>query len=89
MPYAVLGGKVLDTENALDHLTSAQPRTAVGYNAEKNKLVMLRSRSPKLYIGRTYFKILADIMIYAGCSEATNFDGGGSSQILCKRRGSH
>ena len=30
-PMLVSGGKVLDTENALDHLTSAQPRTAVGY----------------------------------------------------------
>ena len=32
-------------------------------------------------------KVLADIMIYAGCSEAMNFDGGGSSTFYVKGEG--
>lgn len=83
----VSGGKVLDTENALDHLTSAQPRTAVGYNAEKNKLVMLVADGRSSISVGPISKVLADIMIYAGCSEAMNFDGGGSSTFYVKGEG--
>ncbi len=86
-PMLVSGGKVLDTENALDHLTSAQPRTAVGYNAEKNKLVMLVADGRSSISVGPISKVLADIMIYAGCSEAMNFDGGGSSTFYVKGEG--
>ena len=86
-PMLVSGGKVLDTENALDHLTSAQPRTAVGYNTEKNKLVMLVADGRSSISVGPISKVLADIMIYAGCSEAMNFDGGGSSTFYVKGEG--
>ena len=86
-PMIVSGGKVLETQGALDHLTAVNPRTAVGYTADKTKLVMLvvdgRSTSSKGCVS----KVLADIMINTGCTEAMNFDGGGSSAIYIKELG--
>src|SRR5574344_1542826 len=80
-PLIVSKGKVLDTDGVLDHLTSNNPRTAIGYNASKTKLVMLvvDGRS-SLSVG-VVSKALADIMLQVGCTEAMNFDGGGSSTI--------
>jgi exopolysaccharide biosynthesis protein len=83
-PLIVSKGKVLDTDGVLDHLTSNNPRTAIGYNASKTKLVMLvvDGRS-SLSVG-VVSKALADIMLQVGCTEAMNFDGGGSSTIYSK-----
>lgn len=58
------------------------PRTAVGYNADKTKLVMcvVDGRNSGYTNGCTG-KEMADIMKALGCSDALNFDGGGSSQF--------
>ncbi len=58
------------------------PRTAVGYNADKTKLVMcvVDGRNSG-YSNGCNGKQLADIMKSLGCSDALNFDGGGSSQF--------
>lgn len=83
-PMILSGGQVLSTETALDHLTALNPRTAIGYDATGTKLVLL------VVDGRTsasqgcVSKVLADIMREVGCSEAMNFDGGGSSAIYTK-----
>lgn len=80
-PIILSGGKTLDTQGALDHLTALNPRTAIGYNEDKTKVVLL------VVDGRTGIsvgvvsKVLADIMREVGCSEAMNFDGGGSSEL--------
>ncbi|MDE7153911.1 MAG: phosphodiester glycosidase family protein [Muribaculaceae bacterium] len=86
-PMIVSGGQVLDTQGALDHLTSLNPRTAIGYDATGTKLVMLvvdgRSSASVGVISRQ----LADMMIQLGCTEAMNFDGGGSSALYIKELG--
>ena len=86
-PMIVSDGKVLDTQGALDHLTSLNPRTAVGYTADKNKLVMLVVDGRSSNSAGCISKVLADIMINTGCSEAMNFDGGGSSAMYIKELG--
>jgi hypothetical protein len=80
-PFIVSGGKVLDTESALDHLVSLNPRTAVGFDASKTKLVMLVVDGRSTISVGVVSKVLADIMINVGCTEAMNFDGGGSSTL--------
>ncbi|MCC8038448.1 MAG: phosphodiester glycosidase family protein [Bacteroidales bacterium] len=86
-PMILSGGVTLNTQDALDHLTSLNPRTAIGYDATGTKVVML------VVDGRTSIsvgvvsKVLADIMREVGCSEALNFDGGGSSTMWTKMNG--
>lgn len=86
-PMIVSDGKVLDTEGALDHLTSLNPRTAIGHDATATKLVMMvvdgRSSTSVGVVSRQ----LADMMIQVGCTEAMNFDGGGSSALYIKELG--
>lgn len=86
-PMILSEGKVLDTAGALDHLSTAQPRTAVGYNAERNKVVMLVADGRSSISAGPISKVLAGMMKEAGCSEAMNFDGGGSSELYVKELG--
>lgn len=86
-PAILSGGETLNTQTALDHLTSLNPRTAVGFNADGTRLVLL------VVDGRTstsvgvVSRVLADIMRETGCTEAMNFDGGGSSEIYTSQFG--
>ena len=83
-PMILSGGEVLSTETALDHLTALNPRTAVGYDATGTKLVLLVVDGRSTASQGCVSKVLADIMREVGCSEAMNFDGGGSSAIYTK-----
>lgn len=83
-PMILSGGEVLNTESALDHLTALNPRTAVGYDATGTKLVLLVVDGRSSASQGCVSKVLADIMREVGCSEAMNFDGGGSSALYTK-----
>ncbi len=83
-PMILSGGVVLNTESALDHLTALNPRTAVGYDATGTKLVLLVVDGRSTASQGCVSKVLADIMREVGCSEAMNFDGGGSSALYTK-----
>lgn len=80
-PTILSGGQVLNTQDALDHLTALNPRTAVGHDATGTKLVMLVVDGRSQVSVGCVSKVLADIMREVGCSEALNFDGGGSSTL--------
>ncbi len=80
-PTILSGGQVLNTQDALDHLTSLNPRTAVGHDATGTKLVMLVVDGRSQISVGCVSKVLADIMREVGCTEALNFDGGGSSTL--------
>ena len=83
-PMILSGGQVLSTESALDHLTALNPRTAVGYDATGTKLVLLVVDGRSSASQGCVSKVLADIMREVGCTEAMNFDGGGSSALYTK-----
>lgn len=87
-PIILSKGQVLETQNALDHLTALNPRTAVGIDASGTKVVMLvvDGRGMGGSAG-VVSKVLADIMACTGCSEALNFDGGGSSCLYTEPLG--
>ncbi len=81
-PIMLNKGRVLSTPSYPEHLSNPEPRSAVGYNEDKSKLVMLvvDGRKAGGSSGVTQ-KQLADIMRNVGCSDAMNFDGGGSSTM--------
>lgn len=87
-PIILKDGVTLDTQNALDHLTALNPRTAVGYSADRKTLVLLvvDGRGMGGSAG-VVSKVLADIMRSVGCSDAMNFDGGGSSELYTRSFG--
>lgn len=85
-PMILKDGQVLETQGALDHLTSNQPRTAVGYSADRTKVVLMVVDGRGTSVG-CVSKTLAGIMAQVGCADAMNFDGGGSSCLYSKDLG--
>lgn len=81
LPIILQNGKTLDTQTALDHLTSLNPRTAIGFNADGTRLVLLVVDGRSGISVGVVSRVLADLMREVGCTEAMNFDGGGSSEM--------
>jgi hypothetical protein len=86
-PRILSGGQALDTEGVLDHLAGKHPRTAVGYDSTGTKLVILVVEGRSAHSHGIRSRGLADIMRSLGCTEALNFDGGGSSELYVRRLG--
>lgn len=86
-PIILQDGKTLDTQGALDHLTALNPRTAVGYNADRTKVVLLVVDGRSSTSAGVVSRVLADIMREVGCVDAMNFDGGGSSELYTRTFG--
>lgn len=86
-PMILSGGEVLNTQDALDHLVSLNPRTAIGHDATGTKLVMLVVDGRSTLSAGCVSKVLADMMRETGCTEAMNFDGGGSSALYVQALG--
>ncbi len=87
-PMLLQESKILETQGLLDHLANREPRTAIGYNSDGTKAVLLvvDGRQTGVSVG-VPSKDLAAIMLNVGCSEALNFDGGGSSTLYVKELG--
>lgn len=83
-PLIVSNGQVLNTDVTADHLIVNNPRTAIGFNRDKTKIIMLIVDGRSSISAGVISKALADIMIQLGCTKAMNFDGGGSSTIYTK-----
>ncbi len=86
-PMILSGGEVLNTQGALDHLVSLNPRTAIGHDATGTKLVLLVVDGRSTASAGCVSKVLADMMRETGCTEAMNFDGGGSSALYVQALG--
>ncbi|RKY48852.1 MAG: hypothetical protein DRP86_06050 [Candidatus Neomarinimicrobiota bacterium] len=61
-------------------LTNNDPRTAVGYTADRH-VIMVTADGRQVASSGVSLNELADIMISFGCVEAMNLDGGGSTQM--------
>ena len=89
-PVILQNGKVLETPHTAgyEHLyNELAPRTAVGYNQDRTKCYMLVLDGGSKYSTGMYSADLAQLMLYLGCYDALNFDGGGSSEIYTKAHG--
>lgn len=83
-PMLVKAGKIRDTSKeegfGESHL-KRHPRTAIGYRDENTLLVMVVDGRQATSAGVTIVE-LAQLMLAAGCQEAVNLDGGGSSAMV-------
>ncbi len=86
-PRTVGNGETLDTEDQRGDASSFHPRTGIGYGDNKTKVIMMvvDGRSTISHGART--SQVADIMRYAGATDAINLDGGGSSTLYTQALG--
>lgn len=63
--------------------TSGEPRTAIGFNQAKDKIyfAVVDGREEGVSEGMTLTE-MSDLMLYLGCYQALNLDGGGSSTMV-------
>lgn len=87
-PFILIEGMVQSTPGYPEHLANREPRTAVGYNHDKSRLVMLvvdgRGAGGSDGVNQN---MLAKFMDNLGCAHAMNFDGGGSSTMYVRPLG--
>ncbi len=86
--YEVVGGNVMLVQDgaAVAHLNKIRhPRTVVGLNAAKTRLIVMivDGRKPGIAIGMNYDELAAE-MLRLGCHDAVNLDGGGSSVLAVR-----
>lgn len=81
-PYLVKNGQVyIDvTEQKLGAIGGRNPRTAVGYTANNNLIIVTVDGREKSSVGMTLTE-LANFMKSIGCCNAMNLDGGGSTVL--------
>lgn len=86
-PVILSNGIILNNDGLLDHLTLRRPRTSIGTDATGTKMILLvvdgDTANQDVSAGCTS-KDLAAIMLAVGCTNALNFDGGGSSTMYTK-----
>jgi hypothetical protein len=86
--WEVLAGNTMLVEAgvAVPHTNQLRhPRTAVGLDAKRTRLVILvvDGRKPGIAVGMSYNELAAE-MIRLGCRQALNLDGGGSSVMAIR-----
>lgn len=86
-PVILKDNETLNTQGAIDHLVANHPRTAIGYDASATKVVMLVVDGRQTTSAGCTSRALADIMRNVGCTDALNFDGGGSSELYSSNLG--
>ncbi|MCM1033349.1 MAG: phosphodiester glycosidase family protein [Odoribacter sp.] len=86
-PKNVGDGVNLDSEGERGDASARHPRTGIGVSADGTKIVMMvvdgRSGSSAGCTTGT----LGDLLIFAGCAEGVNLDGGGSSTLYTEALG--
>ena len=76
-PALLKGGQLMEWKGWVQ---VRHPRTALGWNAKYLYLVQVDGRQLDVSVGMT-FPELAAYMLKLGCTEAMNFDGGGSATM--------
>ncbi|MCT4598511.1 MAG: phosphodiester glycosidase family protein [Vallitalea sp.] len=85
------GGKIISngqlvTEGMVVQGNSRHPRTAIGYNKEKDKLYMVVVDGRRSSIGANHEE-LGNILLEKGLYDAIHLDGGGSSTLVARELG--
>jgi hypothetical protein len=82
-PALLQGGK--RQEIKFSKPNERHPRSAIGWNATHMFFVVVDGRQPGLSVGMTLAE-LTDYFLKIGCTEAMNFDGGGSTELILNGR---
>lgn len=87
-PKCLGNGQTLETLAERTDAKDRHPRTSIGYSKDKKNIIMMviEGRRAGISVGVST-KMEADIMRYAGASEAMNLDGGGSSTLYTQSLG--
>lgn len=87
-PIIISNGAHQEVPSYPGHLVNREPRTAVGYNADRTRLfmVVVDGRGAGGSDGVTMPQLMS-LMDNIGCYEAMNFDGGGSTTMYNSRLG--
>lgn len=82
-PAQMSGGEHILLKDGVhvDVSSANAPRTAIGYNADQTKVVMMVVDGRSDRSDGAYFRMMAALMEKAGCRDALEFDGGGSSTL--------
>ena len=83
----VKDGKVDVTKNA-NYTSSRASRTAIGIKADGSVVMMVLDGRQLPYSAGGALEEIAQIMLEAGCVQAVNLDGGGSTTYMSKAAGS-
>ncbi len=84
----ILGdGVVLDTEGERSDASQLHPRSAVGFSDGGSKVYFLVVDGRSLISDGVRTSVLAEIIRYAGATDAMNVDGGGSSTLYTSALG--
>ncbi len=86
-PKILADGVVLNSEGDRGDASQLHPRSAVGYSDGGDKVYFLVVDGRSLISDGVRTSVLADIMRYAGCTDAMNVDGGGSSILYTSTLG--
>ena len=86
-PKILADGVVLDSEGERADASQLHPRSGVGFSDNGNKVYFCVVDGRSLISDGVRTSVLADIMRYAGCTDAMNVDGGGSSTLYTSALG--
>lgn len=86
-PRTVGDGLTLDTESERGDASAFHPRTGIGYGANKSKVIMMVIDGRSAISNGVRTSQEADLMRYAGATDAINLDGGGSSTLYTSALG--
>ena len=64
-----------------EHVVDRHPRTCIGYNSDRTKVIILVCDGRSSVSSGMTVSMLAHVMKQLGCSDALNYDGGGSSEM--------
>lgn len=80
-PKNVGGGVNLNSEGERGDASDRHPRTGIGVSEDGNTIVMMVIDGRTIQSAGVTTGMLGDMLIYAGCHEGVNLDGGGSSTL--------
>ncbi len=86
-PKILADGVTLDTESDRTDASTQQPRAAVGYSHDGKKVYFFVVDGRSTLSSGVRTTALADIMRYAGVTDAMNVDGGGSAVLYTSTLG--
>lgn len=86
-PKNVGDGVNLDSEGERGDASAKHPRTGIGISADGSKIVMMVVDGRALSSVGCTTGTLGDLLIFAGCAEGLNLDGGGSSTLYTEALG--
>lgn len=86
-PKNVGGGVNLNSESERGDASQRHPRTGIGISADGNTIVMMVVDGRSASSAGCTTGTLGDLLMFAGCAEGVNLDGGGSSTLYTEALG--